>query len=187
MKSRVFVPFILLAGAAACGGPQEEDILTAEKIEASRSAPELPDVELSEDPTPPPAARAPEPDDFSNQLNELGRNETTEGDVAVEEAGAIPASFHGRWAMSVEDCADPRRAGSGALAIGGTSIELPDGEGRLFRTIEVEPGQFVGIFNYDGDRGRWSATEELSISGNVMVRRVEGGGLRYRRCTRTGG
>ena len=193
MKYRTTVLLFAL-GLAACGGPSEEDILTEDKIEASRSAPELPDVELSEDPTPPPAPAQPKPDPFSDQLNELGLNEADDAGSESEPPPApgnelVPAAFHGRWAMSVEDCADPRRPGSSALAIGSDLIQLPDGEGRLFRTLGLFPERFVGIFNYNGDRGRWSATEELALTGssNVLIRQVDGGTLRYRRCTRTGG
>ena len=184
----------LALALAACGSPSDEDILTDAKIEASRSAPELPDVQLSDDPTPPPAPAAPKADDFGNQLDALGLNEAEDSGSEAEpsaESGneLVPASFHGRWAMSVEDCADPRRAGSSAIAISSDWIELPDGEGRLFRTLGNFPDRFVGIFTYNGDRGRWSATEELALTGssNVLVRQVEGGALRYRRCRRTGG
>ena len=184
----------LALALAACGSPSDEDVLTDEKIEASRSAPELPDVQLSDDPDPPPAPAAPKPDDFGNQLNERGLNEADDSGSEGEPPPAagnepIPPAFHGRWAMSVEDCADPRRAGSSALAISSDGIELPDGQGRLNRTLGNFPGRFVGIFNYNGDRGRWFATEELALTGssNVLVRQVDGGSLRYRRCTRTGG
>ena len=44
----------------ACGGPSDEDVLTPERIRASESAPELPDIELSENPEPPPAPKEPE-------------------------------------------------------------------------------------------------------------------------------
>ena len=47
--------FLLVLGLGGCGGPSEEDVLTPEKIRASESAPELPDIQLSENPEPPPA------------------------------------------------------------------------------------------------------------------------------------
>lgn len=188
MKS-LTTALILALALGACGGPSDEDILTPEKIEASRSAPELPDVALSEDPDPPPAP-APRPDPLE-EINALGLDDSDsdlESELPAEAEGeVIPAAFHGRWAMSVEDCEDPRRPGSSALAISTDWIELPEGEGRLYRTLETAPERFAGIFTYNGDRGRWSATEELVLGagGNVLVRQVEGGRLRYRRCFRT--
>ena len=191
---RHIIGLTLTLALAACGSPSDEDILTDDKIEASRSAPELPDVQLSDDPDPPPAPPQPKPDDFGNELNEVGLNEAEDWGSEAEPPPApgnalIPAAFHGRWAMSVEDCADPRRPGSSALAIDSQWLELPEGQGRLNRTLGVFPERFVGIFIYNGDRGRWFATEELALAGgsNVLVRQVDGGTLRYRRCTRTGG
>jgi hypothetical protein len=35
---------LLVFSLAACGGPSEEDILTPDKVRASESAPELPDI-----------------------------------------------------------------------------------------------------------------------------------------------
>jgi hypothetical protein len=191
---RLTIALTFALALSACGSPKDEDILTDEKIEASRSAPEMPEIALSDDPDPEPTPAQPKPDTFGDQLNELGLDEANELGPEGEPPPApgnelVPAAFHGRWAMAVEDCADPRRPGSSALAIGRDWIELPDGQGRLFRTLGNFPERFVGIFNYNGDRGRWSATEELALtaSSNALIRQVDGGMLRYRRCTRTGG
>ena len=46
---------------SACGSPSDEDVLTDAKIQSSQSAPELPDVQLSENPEPPPAPATPPP------------------------------------------------------------------------------------------------------------------------------
>ena len=70
---------LLALTVTACGRPSEEDVLTADKIRASESAPELPDIQLSENPEPPPAPLpAEEP-----TLNELG-NEMLGNEVAVD-------------------------------------------------------------------------------------------------------
>jgi len=58
---------LLILCLSACGGPSEEDVLTDEKIRASQSAPQLPDIELSDNPEPPPAPVVEEP-----LANELG-------------------------------------------------------------------------------------------------------------------
>ena len=54
MKPILAASFFVLT-LSACGGPSDEDVLTPEKIRASESAPELPDIQLSENPEPPPA------------------------------------------------------------------------------------------------------------------------------------
>ena len=174
---------------AACGSPSDEDKLTPEAIERSQSASELPDVALSNDPEPAPASEtvANETADLSNELGE--RDELAPEDEMQAGATPIPQAFRGRWGMSVDDCMSPRRPGSMALEISGGMLGLPEGQGRLLQTLGNFPERYVGTFNYEGDRGRWSATEELSLTGssNVLIRQVDGGTLRYRRCTRTGG
>lgn len=182
------ISLALVIGLAACGSPRDEDKLTPEAIERSQSASELPDVALSNDPEPAPAPEplANESDGLANGLDQ--RDELAPEDEMQPGVIPIPAAFRGRWGMSVDDCMSPRRAGSMALEISGGTLGLPEGEGRLFQTLGNFPERYVGIFNYEGDRGRWSATEELSLTGssNVLIRQVDGGSLRYRRCTRSG-
>lgn len=184
---RVLLATLPLALAlAACGSPADEDKLTPESIEASQSAPEKPEIALSNNPEPEPAP-APEP-----QANEL-ENALAEGDNAVEGeqplppgSAPIPAAFHGRWGQTVEDCIDPRRDGSEAIVVSANRLDLPDASGQLFQTLGNYPERFVGMFAYNGDSGRWSQKEELSLTGssNVLVRDADGERFRYRRCTR---
>jgi len=171
----------------ACGSPKDEDKLTADAIRASESAPELPEINLSEDPEPEPVA--PPPAEPANELVNMidGNMEAGSDELApVPSSAPIPASFHGRWGVTVEDCADPRRDGSEALVIGSNRIDLPDASGQLAQTLGNFPERFVGMFVYNGDAGRWSQKEELSLTGssNVLVRDADGERFRYRRCTR---
>ena len=41
---------LLVLSLTACGGLSEEDVLTPDRIRASESAPELPDIQLGEEP-----------------------------------------------------------------------------------------------------------------------------------------
>ena len=111
---------LLALTLAACGGPSEEDVLTAEKIRASESAPELPDVELSENPEPPPAP--PEP----------------------AAGGPIPAAFQDRWGQTPADC----RPGGGVIITGDTVMSR-ESVGRLVEVVGDFPERFIGIFEYD--------------------------------------
>ena len=171
---------------ASCGSPKEEDKLTAESIEASQSAPEKPDIALSNNPEPEPAPAPPPP---ANEMD----NGMAEGDNAMDPAppgtAPIPAAFHGRWGVTVEDCIDPRREGSQAIVVGATRLDLPDASGQLLQTLGNYPERYIGMFGYDGDSGRWAQQEELSLTGssNVLIRDADGERFRYRRCTRAGG
>ena len=184
MKHVALALMISLA-VAACGSPKDEDKLTADAIRASESAPELPEINLSENPEPQPAAPpAAEP---ANDLTNMMENEAVPDELGPLPGGEpIPASFHGRWGMTIEDCTDPRRDGSTALAVSATSIELPNARGRLVQTAGNFPERFVGSFIFNGDQGRWMSHEELSLTGssNVLIRDADGERLRYRRCTR---
>ena len=176
----------LALALAACGSPKEEDKLSPEDIRASESAPQLPDVALSENPEPEPAPPVATPP--ANEMeNMIEGDNALEGEEPIPPGLApIPASFRGRWGASVEDCVDPRRDGSEAIVIGSNRIELPDGRGQLAQTLGNFPERFVGMFVYNGDSGRWSQKEELSLTGssNVLIRDADGERFRYRRCTR---
>jgi hypothetical protein len=177
----------LAVALAACGSPKEEDKLSPEDIRASESAPELPDIALSENPEPEPAPpeAIPPANELQNALEENGVG--MEGEEQIPPGIApIPAAFHGRWGATVEDCIDPRREGSEAVVIGSSRIELPEASGQLFQTMGNFPERFIGMFVYNGDSGRWSQKEELSLTGssNVLIRDADGERFRYRRCVR---
>ena len=164
---------LLVLALAACGGPSEEDVLTPDKIRASESAPELPDIQLSENPEPPPAPPEPE----QPELNELdnGMMENAMDPLAPAE-GAIPAAFQDRWGQRPADCRPGDTIG-GALVVGGDSLMSRESVGRLVEVIGDSPGRFTGLFDYDGQQRE----EELVLTGggNVLVR----AGVTYRRCS----
>ena len=181
------VALSLSLALAACGGPKDEDKLTADAIRASESAPELPEINLSENPEPEPAPpTAAEPGNDLGNLIEANEVDGSDELAPLPGSEPIPAAFHGRWGMTIEDCTDPRREGSTALVVGATSIELPNASGRLAQTAGNFPERFIGSFIFNGDQGRWMSREELSLTGssNVLIRDSNGERLRYRRCTR---
>ena len=165
---------LLALTLAGCGGPSEEDVLTPDKIRASESAPELPDVQLSENPEPPPAPAEPE----QPVLNELdnGMVENAIDPLAPAVGGAIPAAFQDRWGRVPADCRPGDTIGGG-LVIGGDSLMSRESVGRLVEVVGDSPERFTGIFEYDGQERQ----EELVLTGssNVLLRN----GVPYRRCT----
>ena len=170
----IIVASLFALTLAACGGPSEEDVLTPDKIRASESAPELPDVQLSENPEPPPAPPEPE----QPVLNELdnGMIENEVDPLAPAAEGAIPAAFRDRWGQKPADCRPADTLGGG-LVIGSDRLMSRESVGRLIEVVGDSPERFTGIFEYDGQERQ----EELVLTGssNVLLRN----GVPYRRCS----
>ncbi len=166
--------FVLLL--SSCGSPSDEDVLTDDKIRASESAPELPDVQLSENPEPPPA---PPPVVEAPVLNELD-NAVEENLVGAGVPGTVPPAFQGRWGVVQEDCRSGDVVGTGML-VTGDGLGLADSVGSLQGVLADSPGRFAGVFEYD-DGGLQREEFTLSGSRNVLTRTAGGEQIVYRRC-----
>ena len=167
---------LLALALTACGGPSEEDVLTPDKIRASESAPELPDIQLSENPEPPPAPPVQEAPELNELDNAVMENAVETDPLAPAAGGAIPAAFQDRWGQRPSDCRPGDTIG-GALAVGGDSLMSRESVGRLVEVVGDSPSRFTGIFEYDGQERQ----EDLALTGggNVLVRN----GVPYRRCS----
>lgn len=174
MKPIIAASLLALA-LAACGGPSDEDVLTPEKIRASESAPELPDIQLSENPEPPPAPPVAEQPTLNELDNAMMENEVEIDPLAPSADGAIPAAFQDRWGQRSADCRPGDTIGGG-LVIGGDSLMSRESVGRLVEVVSDSPERFTGLFEYDGQERQ----EELVLTGssNVLLRN----GVAYRRC-----
>lgn len=166
---------LLVLTLAACGGPSEEDVLTPDKIRASESAPELPDIQLSENPEPPPAPPEPEQPELNELGNAMPENAVETDPLAPAAGGAIPAAFQDRWGQKASDCRPGETIGSG-LVVGGDSLMSRESVGRLVEVVSDSPERFTGVFEYDGQERQ----EELVLTGssNILLRN----GVPYRRC-----
>jgi len=174
MKSLAAASLLVLC-LTACGGPSEEDVLTPDKIRASESAPELPDIQLSENPEPPPAPAEPE-EPVENELDSATMENAVEGDPLAPDAEAyIPAAFQDRWGQRPADCRPGEVVGNG-LIVGGDSLRSGESVGRLVEVVSENPERFTGVFEYDGQERQ----EELVLTGssNILIRN----GVTYRRC-----
>lgn len=174
MKPLVAASLLVLA-LSACGGPSDEDVLTEDKIRASESAPELPDIQLSENPEPPPAP--PEPKE--PEVNELD-NAALENVVEIETQGTIPPAFQDRWGRVPSDCRQGDVVGTGMLV---TEDELifADSTASLAGVLGDYPERFQGRFVVEGGG---ESREELVLTGssNVLIRTSNGQRFTYRRC-----
>ena len=166
---------LIVLSLTACGGPSEEDVLTPDKIRASESAPQLPDIELSENPEPPPA---PAPIVEEPALNEV-ENGMIENEVLPVTDGPIPAAFQDSWGTSSADCQPGDVAGNGLL-VTSDSLMSSQSVGRLQEVLGNYPERFVGLFDYDGEERE----EQLVLTGssNVLIRVAGSQRYVYRRC-----
>jgi hypothetical protein len=165
--------FVLLL--SGCGSPSDEDVLTADKIRASESAPELPEINLSENPEPPPAP-PPKAEPVLNELNDMA----AENVVEIETQGSIPPAFQALWARVPSDCRPGNVVGSGML-VSEDALIFADSAASLLGVLGDYPGRFAGRF---GDESGFEQREELVLTGgsNVLIRTSGGQRLTYRRC-----
>ncbi len=168
----ILVASLLALTLAACGGPSDEDRLTAEKIRASESAPELPDVQLSENPEPPPAP-PPVEQPLANELD----NEVDGNAVEAGVAGNIPPAFQGLWGVTAADCTPGEVSGNAILLTSDTMIST-GAVSSLGGVLADSPGRFDGRFVGEGG---YEARESFVLSGGGN-RLTRNGSTVYQRC-----
>ena len=168
----ILVASLLALTLAACGGPSDEDKLTAEKIRASESAPELPDVQLSENPEPPPAP-PPVEQPLANEVD----NEVDANAVEVGVAGNVPPAFQGLWGVTAADCTPGEVSGNAILLTSDTMIST-GAVASLGGVLADSPGRFDGRFV---GQGGYEARESFALSGGGN-RLTRNGSTVYQRC-----
>lgn len=166
---------LFVLALSACGSPSKEDVLTDEAINASQSAPQLPEINLSENPEPPPAP----PPEAEAALNEAD-NMAAENVVEIETQGSIPPAFQALWGMVPSDCRPGNVVGSGML-VSEDALIFADSAASLLGVLGDYPRRFAGRF---GDESGSEQREELVLSGssNALTRTSGGQRFTYRRC-----
>jgi len=174
MKPIIAVSVLVLC-LSGCGSPSDEDVLTEDKIRASQSAPELPDIQLSDNPEPPPAPAPVVEEPLANELE----NEVVDNAIEPVEGGPIPAAFQARWGTVPADCRPGEVLGN-ALVITSDTLMTGESVGRLSQVVGDDPERFVGLFEYDGAERE----EQLVLTGssNSLIRISGGQRYAYRRC-----
>jgi hypothetical protein len=168
----ILVASLLVLTLAACGGPSDEDKLTAEKIRASESAPELPDIQLSENPEPPPAP-PPVEEPLANEVDNVVDANAVEAGVA----GNVPPAFQGLWGVAASDCRPGEVTGNAILLTSDTMIST-GAVASLGGVLADSPGRFDGRFVGEGG---YESRESLVLSGGGN-RLTRNGSTVYQRC-----
>ena len=134
----------------------------------------MPEINLSENPEPPPAA----PPREDPTLNEV--DNAVENAVEIETQGSIPPAFQTLWARVPPDCQTGNVVGSGML-VSEDALIFSDSAASLLGVLGDYPRRFVGRF---GDESGFEQREELVLtgSGNVLTRTSGNQRFTYRRC-----
>ena len=174
MKPILALPMLVLT-LAACGGPRDEDVLTADKIRASESAPELPDIQLSENPEPPPA-----PPPVAEPLDNEVDNGVDGNSIEAGVPGNVPPAFQGLWGVAASDCRPGEVAGNSILLTSDQIISA-DTVASLQGVLADSPGRFDGRFA--GEEG-YESREQFTLGGggNLLTRSSGGARTVYQRC-----
>ena len=148
---------LLVLALSACGGPSDEDVLTDEKIRASQSAPELPDIQLSDNPEPPPAPPPPSrsrwPTSSDNEVDrQCGRGRSSHGTDPAGVPGPAGASVPAdcRPGEVARQCARDHRRHADVRRVG-----RPRSAAVARRRA---PNASSAFFDYDGDEAGKSSS-----------------------------
>ena len=92
--------------------------------------------------------------------------------VSPEEAGGIPAAFHGRWGMTPADCTSTRGDAKGLITVDAGSIKFFESRGTLTKVTLNAPENFTGTFAFTGEGQSWTNSQNLKLTGssNTLIR-----------------
>lgn len=101
-------------------------------------------------------------------------------------AGAIPASFRGRWALTAADC-DPSRADNkGLMVVEPTLLRFYESRAAVVRATETGGDRLTLRLSFSGEGQQWTADQTLTLldEGRTLVRDEPSPptSLRYARC-----
>lgn len=171
---RFIFPILTIAGVSsmvACSGP---DPVVADEANNAAAAPADVDV------LPPDESVATSSDDLENGATE-GENISS----AAGTAGAIPASFQGRWALTPADCTSTRGDNKGLMTVTADTLTFYEArakpEGELKRTSHSVSGEFA----FTGEGQSWKKYQVLDLQSGKLVRTESDpmASYTYARCT----
>ena len=170
---RFYVPIAILGGVAALVACSGRDPV-ADNLSDGAAGPVDVDV-------------LPPDESVATPTSDLGNGDDEDANVsdAADDAGAIPAAFHGRWGMTPADCMAGRSDNKGLLVVTADGLRFyealakPDGE--LRRT----PKSVSGSFAFTGEGETWRRHEVLELKDHKLVRTESEpmSSYTYARCT----
>lgn len=100
-------------------------------------------------------------------------------------ATAIPASLHGRWALTPGDCTSTRGDAKGLLIVSGDGLKFHESVGKPAGTLKTSADSASGDFAFTGEGMTWKRYEALELQDNKLVRTESSpmASFTYARCT----
>ena len=170
---RFILPIVTIASVmsmVACSGRDP----VADEANNTAAAPAEVDV------LPPDESVATPTDELEN-----GDDEDVNVSDAEDSPKAIPAAFHGRWAMSPADCTATRSDTKGLLIVSADSLRFYESQARPAGELKFTPKSVSGDFAFTGEGMNWKKYEALELQANKLVR-TESNPMKsyaYARCT----
>lgn len=165
MKTRRLILFLAVAALAACDArdPVADEANNGEPAEIEALPPD---------------------ESVATPTNELENGVTNEAAGAAGEP--IPASLHGRWALTPADCRRPVGGTEGAVLVTSKELRFYESIARPVANIETTADSISADFAFTGDGTRWTRHQALQVQeGNKLVRTQSrpAASFTYARCT----
>jgi hypothetical protein len=102
-----------------------------------------------------------------------------------ETASKIPASLHGRWALTPADCTSTRGDAKGLMIVSADSLKFYESLGKPAGTLKTSSDSASGDFAFTGEGMTWKRYEALELQDNKLVRTESNpmASFTYARCT----
>lgn len=115
--------------------------------------------------------------------NELANGVTNSAAVG-QAGGPIPASLHGRWALTPADCQRPVGGAEGGVLVTGREIRFYESVARPVGSVETSADSVTADFAYTGEGATWSRREVFELQDGKLVRtqREPSESFTYARC-----
>lgn len=83
---------------------------------------------------------------------------------------AIPASLHGRWGMTPDDCTSTRGDAKGLLTVSADQLKFYESVAKPAGELKISGNSASGEFTFTGEGMNWKKFQALELQDNKLVR-----------------
>ncbi len=123
-------------------------------------------------------------DTSTNEPANEPANEVTNSAVVDQAGKPIPASMHGRWALTPGDCTTTRGDDKGLLTISAKELRFYESVAVPAANVATSDNAVEGSFNFTGEGQNWTSRQTLQVKGDKLMRKQSDPptSLTYTRC-----